>query len=390
MGNLGNIGSMFIQLKAEGAEKAQGDIEKTTKALEKQGKVAQDGAKKNEAFMKRWGTSLGAIAVAAGGIYAVMKNSALAGAYMEEFGSILGVVGDSITTSLMPVLDPLMDLLWLLAGAFEQLPSSIQAAVGALAGISVFAGIFDKLFGTELLSTIWAWGSKIVGWLFGSITGAITAGIGLGLAVTWLLDKLGILEALSHAGKAVEEKIPTVFNLVKIITAPLGALGSVVINLVRGNFDKIIPDLIHILWDESLKKVWEFAWDSVTKLFGKKSDDLKTKWMELGKYFLFNPIQATISILTRIISSYFGGGRQHGGPVLGDVPYLVGERGPEIFIPSSSGTVVPNNKLSSALPQTQSIQPPLDINIKVELDGRTLWESVRQYSSAELRRLGGY
>jgi len=37
--------------------------------------------------------------------------------------------------------------------------------------------------------------------------------------------------------------------------------------------------------------------------------------------------------------------RANGGPVKGNSPYIVGERGPELFVPRSSGTVVPNNAL---------------------------------------------
>ena len=38
--------------------------------------------------------------------------------------------------------------------------------------------------------------------------------------------------------------------------------------------------------------------------------------------------------------------RAEGGPVSGNTSYLVGENGPEMFIPSRSGSVVPNNRLS--------------------------------------------
>jgi hypothetical protein len=41
----------------------------------------------------------------------------------------------------------------------------------------------------------------------------------------------------------------------------------------------------------------------------------------------------------------FGGFLANGGPVTGGTPYVVGERGPELFVPSNSGTVVPNNAL---------------------------------------------
>ena len=32
-----------------------------------------------------------------------------------------------------------------------------------------------------------------------------------------------------------------------------------------------------------------------------------------------------------------------GGSVIGSTPYLVGERGPELFVPSSGGQIIPNN-----------------------------------------------
>lgn len=35
-----------------------------------------------------------------------------------------------------------------------------------------------------------------------------------------------------------------------------------------------------------------------------------------------------------------------GGPVSNNTPYIVGEAGPELFIPSGSGTIIPNNRLS--------------------------------------------
>lgn len=41
------------------------------------------------------------------------------------------------------------------------------------------------------------------------------------------------------------------------------------------------------------------------------------------------------------------GFRANGGPVTGNSPYIVGERGPELFVPSVSGSVVPNNSVGS-------------------------------------------
>jgi hypothetical protein len=46
-----------------------------------------------------------------------------------------------------------------------------------------------------------------------------------------------------------------------------------------------------------------------------------------------------------IIGGIFGGARALGGPVMAGNAYLVGERGPELFMPQTSGNVVANNKL---------------------------------------------
>jgi uncharacterized protein YoxC len=43
----------------------------------------------------------------------------------------------------------------------------------------------------------------------------------------------------------------------------------------------------------------------------------------------------------------FGGGFASGGDVQSGTTYLVGEKGPELFVPSSNGTIVPNHKLRS-------------------------------------------
>ena len=40
--------------------------------------------------------------------------------------------------------------------------------------------------------------------------------------------------------------------------------------------------------------------------------------------------------------------RATGGPVTGGSPYIVGEKGPELFVPGSSGNIVPNNEMGGA------------------------------------------
>lgn len=57
----------------------------------------------------------------------------------------------------------------------------------------------------------------------------------------------------------------------------------------------------------------------------------------------------TIGLFGSILGSIFGGFRADGGPVAGGSAYIVGERGPELFMPSSSGSIVPNHMLSGSV-----------------------------------------
>ena len=63
---------------------------------------------------------------------------------------------------------------------------------------------------------------------------------------------------------------------------------------------------------------------------------------------LINGFQKVIEFGSKVgsfIGGLFGGGRAAGGPVMQGTTYLVGEQGPELFTPSSSGRIIPNNAL---------------------------------------------
>lgn len=116
-------------------------------------------------------------------------------------------------------------------------------------------------------------------------------------------------------------------------------------------------------------------WNNVTKqmqnAIANWVDDFANRLTEFvitGKFEFRDFAQSIIRDLIRIqiqkrlagiIGSLFGGGttstgtgaataagaRADGGPVTGGRPYLVGERGPELFVPSMSGSIVPNESL---------------------------------------------
>ncbi len=49
------------------------------------------------------------------------------------------------------------------------------------------------------------------------------------------------------------------------------------------------------------------------------------------------------------IGSWFGGGKASGGPVSAGTTYLVGENGPEMFSPMTSGNIIPNNAMGGGV-----------------------------------------
>jgi lambda family phage tail tape measure protein len=81
--------------------------------------------------------------------------------------------------------------------------------------------------------------------------------------------------------------------------------------------------------------------------------DLKNSFKDLANSMIadFIRIMAKRAILGLMgggggfLSSLFG--RANGGDVSGETPYIVGERGPELFIPKSAGTVISNSQLNS-------------------------------------------
>lgn len=68
----------------------------------------------------------------------------------------------------------------------------------------------------------------------------------------------------------------------------------------------------------------------------------------------YNAVKNFLSVAGNKISGAYNsalsavGLRASGGPVAGGSPYIVGERGPELFVPNMSGSIVPNGALAGA------------------------------------------
>lgn len=77
---------------------------------------------------------------------------------------------------------------------------------------------------------------------------------------------------------------------------------------------------------------------------------------------IFDSLGGGSGLLGSILSGLFGGAKASGGSVSSGKGYIVGERGPEWFSPSTAGSIIPNNQLATA-----SGSP---INITTNIDAR--------------------
>lgn len=97
---------------------------------------------------------------------------------------------------------------------------------------------------------------------------------------------------------------------------------------------------------------------------------------------------------TSLLGSLFGGGsaytppsaigigpRAEGGPVSAGMPYLVGERGPEVVVPRASATVVPNSALGG-----KSVTISTTINIDSRTDRAAVYADVSRAMEANNQR----
>jgi hypothetical protein len=79
-----------------------------------------------------------------------------------------------------------------------------------------------------------------------------------------------------------------------------------------------------------------------------------------------------------------------GGPVSGGRSYIVGEKGPELFTPSASGSITPNHHMGDTGGGGQTINMSINVSgVTDRTDKRDLAREIGDMINQELRRQGG-
>jgi lambda family phage tail tape measure protein len=111
--------------------------------------------------------------------------------------------------------------------------------------------------------------------------------------------------------------------------------------------------------------------------------DAIVRFVQTGKLSVKDLVNSMIADFARVqaqklLASFMGGGGggglfggaiipgflAAGGPAQSNTPYIVGERGPELFVPNNAGRVIPNNRLGGGGSETQVINNAVTYSIQ--------------------------
>jgi phage-related minor tail protein len=174
--------------------------------------------------------------------------------------------------------------------------------------------------------------------------------------VTVNTDFSGISTALDAVGKALDD----------FAKGPVTDSAKLIEGAITGSFNSIAGTIARAVLSGKA------SMDSLTNAILADFDRISTR------QFIDKPIEG---VLASLVSSLLpiGGARAGGGPVDAGLAYLVGEQGPELFVPQSGGAIVP-----SGMPAPQRPQIVLNVNAR---DAGSFLKSETQIASMLSRAL---
>lgn len=182
-----------------------------------------------------------------------------------------------------------------------------------------------------------------------------------GAAIEALGSKAG---SFSWAIAAAEDKFGTAQERLQNFKDRLGQ-----------NFDEMIGALIEggDRWKDVAKNIAvdffnELASEMMMAATGKKS---------IGAYLG--------DIVGGFFAGFFGGKKAGGGPVYGDRAYLVGEQGPELYVPGADGRIIPAGQTAAMMGGGGRVVN-VTINVPIQAPAGTISPATRQQAAAEMAR----
>ena len=242
----------------------------------------------------------------------------IASALVGDLYKVLRPLFQILSLLFLVIFLPLMPIIMLMVKGLAKLVKLLSGGYGSIAGL-----IGKTIIGILLLAL-----AAVLVAIGGPMIAVVAAIVGA-LALLWE----PIWEALKFIGSFLWEGVQNAVEQMKLGFAILGSLGIQIWEWIKGLFTGTI-NVITVVFDwfkglfigtiDVISNVWDF----IKSLFRGTIDVASTVW----------------SWFTGLFSGGSNRGRASGGPVMAGQSYLVGERGPEIFSPNQSGTIIPNGK----------------------------------------------
>lgn len=201
--------------------------------------------------------------------------------------------------------------------------------------------------------------------------------IGVATAITVMLVPAMISALVPAVAAAI-----TAFGAMAVAAAPFLITGAVIAGVVAGlvwlweNSDKV---------NKFIKDAWTATWEGISNFMAGIGDGIKAvvgkvfDWLieKVNKYISL--VNVAIGLINKIPGVDIGKipeiqGRAIGGPVTAGTPYVVGEQGPELFVPNSNGSIVPNRQNQTSM--NISIMEGATINVSNSADEKRFAEQV--------------
>src|SRR5215217_5072599 len=315
-------------------------------------------------------------------------------AALQAFGTALQTVGGAVSSVLLAALKAVAPIIPPLATAFADLATTVASILVPV--IQFLAPVLQNIANFIQQNTSW-------------ITPLIIA-IGVWAAAQWLLNAammanpIGLVIAAVVALIAIVALIITYWEPIKEfflgIFRAIGDAIGVAVDWIKQGFTEAV-DWVKSVWG-TITAWFSYLWNGITGKIGEVVGWIKDKWNQgvqgikdafssVGRFIggiwdgVVGGVKSAINAVIRIINGAIGGVNNITGvvgiPSIPNIPYLakggpingpaiVGEKGPELFVPRGQGTIVPNNQLGGNQSFTLNIDisEQLSMVIQGELD----------------------
>ncbi|MCC6490669.1 MAG: phage tail tape measure protein [Candidatus Hydrogenedentes bacterium] len=275
---------------------------------------------------------------------------------MEQLKNQLGDVMEQIGTALMPVLQQmaqsLVPIIEKVAAWITANPELTATIVKVVAVIGALMAVLGPIL-VILPGIVSAFG------VVSAAIAAISAPVAIAIAAIAAVIAIGAVvvynwESISKALKKVWESIK---KAAEFVWDALVAYFTFQVNILKKVFTALsdafwavfhgIADVFQWFWD-----VIQSVWNGVIGIFEWAADKIMAVW-DFIMGMIHAGVQGIVDAISYIAGLFgFGGGdlnvnvspgvgaRASGGPVQAGLPYIVGERGDELFVPESNGRIV--------------------------------------------------